>query len=147
MTDSHSREQLRQAYFEAWSKHRAGFLLTPLEAMIVDVIGLHPEYETVIRGADAAAEFEVPAGGGHAAENPYLHMALHIAVREQAAIDRPPGVRDMRRRLEALHGSVHPADHVMMQALAETLWNAQRTGQPPDEASYLHRVRACLQGV
>ena len=29
-----------------------------------------------------------------------------------------------------------------MEALAETLWEAQRGGQPPDERRYLERARA-----
>ena len=33
----------------------------------------------------------------------------------------------------------------MMDALAETLWEAQRSGQAPDEARYLDRVRRRLK--
>jgi hypothetical protein len=40
--DSYTREQLRQTYAEAWRKHLAHSPLTPLEAMIADVVGLHP---------------------------------------------------------------------------------------------------------
>ena len=43
--DSHTREQLRQTYADAWRKHLAHSPLTPLEAMIADVIGAHPEYQ------------------------------------------------------------------------------------------------------
>ncbi len=37
--DSYTREQLRQTYANAWRKHLAHTPLTPLEAMIADVIG------------------------------------------------------------------------------------------------------------
>jgi len=139
---SYSRDQLRQAYADAWRKHLDGSPLTPLEAMLATIIGLHPEYQAVLTDADTALGFEPDAT--HAAENPFLHMGLHMAVREQLAIDRPPGVRDLHRRLQAHYGDVHGAEHALMEALAETLWEAQRSGRQPDEAHYLSLARARL---
>ena len=136
---SHTRDQLRQAYSDAWRKQLAGAPLTPLEAMIADVIGLHPEYQAMLQDTEAAPGFEPNAAGCQ--ENPFLHMGLHMAVREQVSIDRPPGVRELHRRLHARYGGVHGAEHVMMEALAETLWEAQRSGRAPDEAKYLERAR------
>src|ERR1700732_1633702 len=100
--DHHTREQLRRTYAEAWAKHLAHSLLTPLEALITDVIGAHPEYQSVLANADTAIAFEQNAAGG--AENPFLHMGLHLAVREQLSIDRPPGIRDLHRQLQTLYG-------------------------------------------
>jgi Domain of unknown function (DUF1841) len=138
--ESYSREQLRHMYSEAWRKHLAGSPLTPLEAMIADVIGLHPEYHSVVDAGAAAAY----GPGVQAAENPFLHMGLHIAVREQVSIDRPPGVRALRQLLEARLGDAHAAEHALMEALGETLWEAQRAGRPPDEGHYLALARARL---
>ena len=76
--------------------------------------------------------------------NPFLHMGLHIAIREGAAADRPAGIRALRERLIALAGDEHDADHGMMECLAETLWEAQRAGLPPDEQGYLERVRRLI---
>jgi hypothetical protein len=142
LLDAHSREGLRRAYTEAWAKRLAHAPLTPLETLIADVIDLHPEYQHVVSDADAAQAFE-PAPGG-STENPFLHMGLHIAVREQLAIDRPPGIRDLHRRLTAHYGQVHDAEHALMQALGETLWQAQRAGQAPDESRYLDIARRYL---
>lgn len=135
MAASHSRDELRRAYAEAWQKNVSGAPLTPLEALIVDVVALHPEYQRVVGDSDAALSFEPDADGDVA--NPFLHMGLHIAVREQLSIDRPPGVREVHRRLQARYGDVHDAEHRLMDALAETLWEAQRAGKPPDERHYL----------
>jgi hypothetical protein len=139
MHGNFSREQLRLAYTEAWRKRLDGSLLTSLEAMIADVIELHPEYHAMMRDAGAAVGLEPSAA--QSAENPFLHLGLHIAVREQVSVDRPPGTRELQGRLTAQCGSVHSAEHVMMEALAETLWEAQQTGQSPDEARYLERAR------
>jgi len=141
--DSHNREQLRQTYADAWHKHLAQTPLTPLEAMITDVIGVHPEYQSLVSDRDAAMAFEPGATG--ATENPFLHMGLHLAVRDQVSIDRPPGVRELQRLLQARYGDVHRAEHALMEALGETLWQAQRTGRPPDESQYLARARRYLK--
>jgi hypothetical protein len=140
--DSHTREQLRQAYSDAWRKHREHAPLTPLEAMITDVVGAHPEYHSIVSDQDAAA-FEPAVGGG--GENPFLHMGLHLAIREQVSIDRPPGVRGLLQSLQSRLGDWHSAEHALMEALAETLWQAQRAGTPPDEGRYLTLARQRLE--
>jgi hypothetical protein len=140
-----TRDQLRQSYADAWRKHRARAPLTPLESMIVAVIEGHAEYHPVVEDLPAAAAFETPAGGG--AENPFLHMGLHLAVREQLSIDRPPGIRDLHRTLQAQLGGAHDAEHALMEALAETLWQAQRDGRAPDERRYMELARRRAAGA
>jgi Asp-tRNA(Asn)/Glu-tRNA(Gln) amidotransferase B subunit len=139
----YTREQLRSSYAEAWRKHLARIPVTPLESLIADVIARHPEYQSLVSDAAAAQAFEAAAGGD--TENPFLHMGLHLAVREQLSIDRPPGVRQVRQALAARLGDEHDAEHVLMEALAETLWEAQRSGRPPDERRYLDRARARIE--
>jgi hypothetical protein len=140
--DSHTREQLRRAYSDAWRKHREHAPLTPLETMITDVVGAHPEYHTIVSDQDGAAFEPAVDGGG---ENPFLHMGLHLAVREQVSIDRPPGVRSLLQSLQSRLGDWHSAEHALMEALAETLWQAQRAGTPPDEGRYLTLARRHLE--
>jgi hypothetical protein len=142
-SDSHTREQLRQTYADAWRKHLEQSPLTPLEAMIADVIGVHPEYHALVSDAQAAIAFEPSPAGD--TENPFLHMGLHLAVRDQVSIDRPPGVRELHRQLQTRHGDLHRAEHALMEALGETLWQAQRAGGTPDEGQYLARVRRHLE--
>jgi hypothetical protein len=91
----------------------------------------------------AAVAFEPGAAGG--GENPFLHMGLHLAVREQISIDRPPGVRDLLQLLQSRLGDLHDAEHALMDALAEALWQAQRAGTPPDEGRYLALARRRLE--
>jgi Domain of unknown function (DUF1841) len=138
--DTYSREQLRRAYSEAWAKHLQHLPMTALEAQISDVIGAHPEYQGIVSDADAALGLE----SSGAAENPFLHMGLHLAVREQLAIDRPPGVCELQRQLRAHFGNAHAAEHALMEALGETLWLAQRSGRAPDEQQYLALARKTI---
>ena len=130
-----SRDQLRQGWREAWQRHRSGLPLEPLQAQIVDVIAMHPEYHALLEDAAAPA---MPAGG---TENPYLHLSLHLALREQVGTNRPPGIADVHRRLQRKAGSLHAAEHRMIEVLATVLWDAQRAGRAPDESAYLERLR------
>jgi hypothetical protein len=134
-----SREQMRRRYLEAWRKFSAHQVLEPLEAQIAAVIAEHPEYIDWLGSGDAAllAQF-TPEGGG---ENPFLHMGLHLAIREQVVTDRPAGIARVHRELAGRSANVHEAEHRMIEPLAETLWEAQRSGRPPDETAYLERLR------
>jgi hypothetical protein len=142
--NNYTREQLRRTYAETWAKHLARSPLTPLEALIADVIGAHAEYQSIVADADTALAFEPDATG--VADNPFLHMGLHMAVREQLLIDRPPGIRDLHRQLQARFGESHLAEHALMEALGEELYVAQRNGRAPDEQRYLARARGRLAG-
>ena len=137
--DGYSRDQLRLAYAQAWAKHLARAPLAPLEAQIADVIEAHPEYQRIVADADTAVGFE--QNSAYSPENPFLHMGLHLAVREQLSVDRPPGVRDLKRLLQARYGDAHRAEHALMEALGEELWTAQRDGRAPDERQYLVLAR------
>jgi hypothetical protein len=144
MFDSYSRDQLRRTYAEAWAKHLARSPLSPLEAMICDVVDAHPEYQAIVANPQTALAFEPSASG--AAENPFLHMGLHLAVRDQVSVDRPPGVRELHRALQARYDDLHRAEHALMEALGEVLWQAQRAGRAPDEGQYLALARRALEG-
>jgi hypothetical protein len=132
------RAQLRARYRDAWRRWRAGEPLSTLDAQIAAVIAEHPEYQPVVLGEESL-ERESPAAT--AVANPFLHLGLHLAVREQIATDRPAGIAQIHRRLAASLGSSHPAEHRMIEPLAETLWEAQRAGRAADEQAYLRRLR------
>ena len=134
-----SREQLRRMYAEAWRKYTARQPLEPLEAQVAAVIAEHPEYVPLLEaGAQALSTDYTPEGGR---ENPFLHMGLHLAIREQVATDRPPGIAQIHQTLSKRLGDPHAAEHAMLELLAETLWESQRAGRAPDEQRYLERLR------
>ena len=133
----HNREQLRRMYLEAWRKYQARLPLEPLEGQIAAVIAEHPEYLPVLE-ASAALEADFTPEGGR--ENPFLHMGLHLAIREQVATDRPAGIARIYRELAARLGDAHAAEHAMLERLVETLWEAQRRGGLPDEQRYIERL-------
>lgn len=132
------RDSLRRRYIEAWRRRREQLPLEPLDAQIADVIELHPEYQPLLEDPQALQqEFTVEQGS----PNPFLHMGLHLGLREQIATRRPAGIEVIRARLAQRLGDVHEAEHRMVEVLAETLWEAQHTGRVPDEAVYLEKLR------
>ena len=134
-----NREQLRQMYLDAWRKYTARQPLEPLQAQLAAVIAEHPEYIPLLEtGPQALAADYTPEGGR---ENPFLHMGLHLAIREQVATNRPPGIAQIHQSLAKRLGDAHAAEHSMLEALGETLWESQRSGTAPDEQRYLERLR------
>jgi len=133
------RSDLRRHYFEAWRKRRAGTPLEPLEHQLVTVIEQHAEYHALLEsGPDALGRDYTPESGQ---SNPFLHLGLHLAIREQVATDRPPGIAAVHRALSRRLGDAHEAEHRMLEKLGEALWLSQRSGRPPDEAAYLESLR------
>jgi hypothetical protein len=131
------RNELRRMYSDAWARARQEGVLSPLDAQIVKVIEEHPEYQSFIEHSSIAVDFSP----GQGQSNPYLHMGLHLAIRDQLATNRPAGIRDVFERLAKASGDPHAAEHAMLDCLAESLWDAQRNKVPPDEALYLERLQ------
>jgi hypothetical protein len=133
------RRSMRARFLAVWRKMQERIPLEPLEAIIAEVIDAHPEYHALFARGDDLLDAEWTPEGGES--NPFLHLGLHVAIREQLAADRPPGVRAAYDALCRRTGDPLAAEHHMVECLAETLWHAGRSGLPPDEAAYLRCVR------
>lgn len=133
------RGSLRAVWLEAWRKHLARLPLEPLEAQLAELIELHPEYHAVLEADPDAGERDWTPEQGRT--NPFLHMGLHAAVRDGVATDRPAGIGTVFRALLSQAATPHDAEHVLLDCLGETLWEAQRAGLPPDELAYLAKAR------
>lgn len=131
------RSELRRMYHDAWRKRRNGEPLSPLDTQIADIVALHPEYHAAVESDDTGKDY-LPEEG---TANPYLHMGLHLGLREQIGTDRPAGIRAVFDTLRQRLGDAHVAEHRMIECLAETLWEAQRSNGAPDELRYLERLR------
>lgn len=131
------RNQLRSMYADAWRKQCERLPMSPLEAQIAAVVELHPEYHADVTSDDLDRDY-TPDGGQ---TNPFLHMGLHLGIREQVSTNRPPGIAKIHEQLTTQLGDAHAAEHRMIDCLAETLWDAQRQNRAPDEEKYLDRLR------
>ena len=135
-----SRSDTRQAFFDVWKKMQAGLPMTALETIIAEVIRLHPEYHALLDDGSKSLDKDwLPEGGE---TNPFLHMGMHIAIREQLSIDRPLGIKAAYAALLAKTHDVMQTEHEMLECLGEVLWRAQRDNRLPDEQAYLGCIRA-----
>jgi Domain of unknown function (DUF1841) len=132
------KDELRQRYVDSWRRRLERLPLEPLDAQIVDVIELHPEYHAMLEDQESLS---VPFTVEQGQVNPFLHMGLHLALREQLGTDRPMGIQQEYLRLGRTLADPHDVEHRMIDVLAEVLWEAQRAGRAPDEQVYLERLR------
>lgn len=133
------RDPYRLQFLDAWEKAQTGAALNPLEQRIAEVVRLHPEYHALL------ADRERALGGDWLPEqgetNPFLHMALHLALLDQVGADHPRGIRALYDRAVHTQGDAHAAAHRFIDCLAESMWRMQRDGREDDPRIYL----ACLR--
>ena len=134
-----SQNDVRTFFCETHRKLAEAAPLTPMEAVAADWIGEHPEYDAALADLPAAlaAVYDVEAGR----TNPFLHLSMHLSISEQTGIDQPRGIKQAVELLAAKRGSLHAAQHEVMECLGEMVWASQRSGLPPDGEKYLECVR------
>jgi hypothetical protein len=133
------RDQLREQILTAWANAQARQVLTPLEQQIVDVIAIHPEYHALFDNPVTIREKNFSTE-----DNPFLHISLHISLNEQLRCDRPSGIRQLFPAFVKKLGDEHTAAHHMMGVMAEIIWDAQQSGQLPDDSVYLQQLKTHL---
>lgn len=134
-----SRDDIRQRYCDIYHRMTAGEIFTePMEKIISEIIRDHPEYHSLLSQTTPALHTEFNPEDGQ--PNPFLHMGMHIAIREQLKTSRPAGIKKQYKRLAKKSGP-HDAEHLIMGCLGESLWLAQRNNSMPDETAYLECIR------
>jgi hypothetical protein len=134
-----SQNDVRAFFCGVAQKLREGSPMSPMEATAADWVAEHPEYDAELADLPAAlgAVYEVDAGR----TNPFLHLAMHLSLTEQLAIDQPRGIKQAVELLSRRLGSAHAAQHEAMDCLGEMIWASQRSGTPPDGERYLECIR------
>lgn len=124
------RRAMRQPFLDAWAKFQQHQPLTAIELTLSEVIQEHPEYHALFADNERALSQDWPPEQGET--NPFLHLGLHLSIREMAQINQPPGFTAAYQQLCVRHGDRLSAEHEMMDCLTEALWQAQRQGTEPD---------------
>ena len=137
------RSQLRHLFFAAWQKYLAQQPLAPLEQLIASIVQQHPEYHALLMDETTNLDKDFTPDMGQT--NPFLHMAMHIAIQEQLATQRPDGITELHQNLMQIYKDAHEVEHQMMECLAEMMWQSQREGTLPDETAYLQCLRQQAQ--
>jgi len=141
---SNDRHKMRQFFFDIWQKQNSGNVpLEPIEKIIAGIIQQHPEYHRLLASPDAVIDQDFTPEMGQS--NPFLHMAMHIAIQEQLGTQRPKGIVAVYQSLLEKGNAPHTAEHQMMEPLSEMLWQAQRNNTAPDEKFYLKSLRKLVK--
>ena len=136
------RNQMRQFFFEVWSKKNQGELLTSLEHIVANVIEEHPEYHHYLNDRDNSLNKDWMPEQGET--NPFLHMGMHITIQEQLGADQPPGIKQIYQQLINKYKKAHEAEHHMIDCLGLVLWQAQTTQKEPDLLQYQECLKKLL---
>ena len=134
-----NQSDVRRFFCAAYAGQRAGAPLDPMSSIAARWIAEHPEYHADL--ADEAAALRAAYTVEEGRTNPFLHLAMHLTIEEQLAIDQPTGIRQALQVLATRRGSLHDAHHEVMECLGEMVWASQRSGLPPDGQAYIDAVR------
>jgi len=130
-----SRDEVRNVFFDTWTKFKQAQPLTELEKIAINVIQMHPEYHSILDKPEQYRQQEYFPE--HGETNPFLHMSLHLSVLEQISINQPTGIAAIYSTLKDKYQEEHSAQHDVLECLGETIWLAQQNKTGLDAAHYL----------
>ncbi|KTC88122.1 MULTISPECIES: DUF1841 family protein [Legionella] len=135
-------QDTRQLFFSSWQKYKQKLPLQPLEQQLVAVIIDHPEYQAMLETPNKQLDQAYFRELGQT--NPFLHLGLHLTIRDQVSTNSPRGIAEVYKNLLQKYSDSLTVEHLMMDSLAECLWKAQRDQCPPDEKQYLVALNRLL---
>lgn len=128
------RKKQRDFLANSWQKYTSNKPLEPLEQQLVSIIEIHPEYHNLISNIDYEYFPE------QSETNPFLHINLHLALREQLSINQPKEVKEVYQKLIDQHKDSHIVEHLMMECIAEMIYTSQKNNTNMDQESYLNCI-------
>jgi len=137
MLYTQNRDEQRKFLANAWQKFLDKKLLDPLEDQLTKVIEIHPEYHQLIQ--DIESDYFPEQGE----VNPFLHINLHLALREQLSINQPIGIKDYYQKLLNKVKDPHEVEHKMMDCIAQMIFSSQKNNTPMDHQAYIE----CLKSI
>ena len=140
-----TQAEVRRFFCSVYAKSQAGLPMEAIEQIAAQWIAEHPEYHAVLADEESALAAQYPsdgAGDTRQMGNPFLHLSMHLSISEQCSIDQPRGIRQAVELLsKRLDGGLHDAHHAAMECLGQMLADSQRSGLPPDGATYVAAVQ------
>ncbi len=133
------RKKQREFLTKSWQKYTSNKPLEPLEEQLVSIIEIHPEFHDLISNIDS--EYFPEQGE----VNPFLHINLHLALREQISINQPKGVNKVHQKLINQNIDPHEVEHLMMECIAEMIYISQKNNTTIDQESYLNCITSLIR--
>ena len=129
------RSKQRQYLKQAWEKYTRQDQLEPLELQLAKIVEKHPEYHDLIKNLDS--EYFPEQGN----TNPFLHINLHLTLQDQLTMDQPKGIRGIHNKLLVKIKDEHEVEHLMMEHIAEMIFNAQKNKAAFDLDGYINALK------
>jgi len=136
---STDRSQQRKFLATAWGKYSSNLLLDSLELQLAKIIERHPEYQDIIKNLDT--EYFPEQGK----TNPFLHINLHLSLQDQLSLDQPKGINKIYNDLLKKVKDAHQVEHIMMDHIAEMIFNSQKYAKPIDLEHYLRSLKSLIK--
>ena len=131
---------VRRYFGHVWQNRLNPLQLDALQHKALRIIEAHPEYQIYLEQVEEYLDKNWTPEQGET--NPFLHLSLHLSIQEQVGIDQPFGIRAIHQKLIGMHNDNWvKAEDEMMEALVETIWQAQRHNQGLDVNAYMTRLR------
>lgn len=134
--------ETRKQFFDSWQKWQRGHTMTALEQQIARVIQEHPEYHFLFNNPDKHLQQAYFPELGET--NPFLHLGLHLAIRDQVQLNTPPGIKDIYHQLLKRYDDSLHVEHLMLDCLAEMIWKSQKYQSAPDVEAYIAACKALI---
>ncbi len=143
LPDRNTLRAHRQIFWDAWQKAQADLPLNAMEVRISRVIQMHPEYHHFFNDMEDFLDRDFQVDDGM---NPYLHLSLHLAIEEQLATKQPiEAAQILEREVVERKHERHDAIHIILEVLAETVYESQRDGREIDPLAYAYKLKLILQ--
>jgi len=126
------RKKQREFLAKSWQKYTSNKPLEPLEEQLVSIIKIHPEYHNLVGNIDS--EYFPEQGE----VNPFLHINLHLALRNQLSINQPKGIREAHQKRTNQYKDHHIVEHLMMECIAEMIYLSQKSNTTMNQESFLN---------
>ena len=137
-----TREEVRRFFCDTWKKKTENHILDPMETIASEWMVEHPEYHLLLEDPEGALDQDYTPERGET--NPFLHLSMHLSISEQISIDQPPGIKAIADKLSQKLGSMHEAQHLIMECLGQVMWEAQREGQALNPEKYLEALKKLI---
>ena len=110
------RKKQREFLSKSWQKYTRNKSLEPLEKQLVSIIEIHPKYHDFIGNIES--EYFPEQGE----VNPFLHINLHLALRDQLSLNQLNGVKKVHQKLINQYKDSHKVEHLIMECIAEMIY-------------------------
>jgi hypothetical protein len=136
MYNNLQQNDVRIFFFDVYDKYMNNIPLSSLELIALEVIQQHKEYLPIIQQKEKYLNYQwLPESG---MTNPFLHMSMHISIKEQLSINQPVGVVDYYNQLLNKYLDPMVVEHHIMDCLAEMIWYSQKNQVPFDVSIYFN---------